>query len=82
MIIYGTKQCPDTVACLAALDAKGCAYDFRNIEELPVLKEFLQYRDRAPEFDPVRVAGGVGIPLIIRDDGSLSFELEDEPSGK
>ena len=76
MIIYGTKQCPDTVACLAALDAKGCAYDFRNIEGLPALKEFLQYRDNNPVFDSVKAAGGVGIPLIVMGDGSLTFDWE------
>lgn len=77
MIIYGTKQCPDTAACLAALDSKGCAYDFRNIEDLSNLKQFLHYRDNNPAFDPVKADGGVGIPLIVRDDGSLSFEWEE-----
>ena len=76
MIIYGTRQCPDTVACLEALDAKGCPYEFRNIENLSVLKEFLQFRDNDASFDPVKAAGGVGIPVIVRDDGSLSFDWE------
>ena len=30
MIIFGSKDCPDTMACLAALDAQGTAYDFRE----------------------------------------------------
>ncbi len=76
MIIYGSKQCPDTTACLQSLDLKGCAYDFRNIENLPFLKEFLHYRDNSALFDTVKAAGGVGIPLIVNDDGSLSFDLE------
>ena len=42
MIIYGSNQCPDTRACLADLDAKGTAYDFRDIGDLPILKEFLR----------------------------------------
>lgn len=76
MIVYGSKQCPDTAACLKSLDLNGCPYDFRDIEKLPFLKEFLHYRDSSALFDAVRAAGGVGIPLIVKDDGSLSFDLE------
>lgn len=76
MTVLGTRQCPDTVACLAAFDLKGVTYDFRNIEELPVLKEFLHYRDSNAAFDAVKASGGVGIPLIINDDGSLTFDWE------
>ena len=73
MIIYGSKDCPDTMACLAALDAQGTAYDFRDIGELPVLKEFLHYRDSEDVFAPVRASGGIGIPLIVGDNGSLTL---------
>lgn len=76
MIVYGTIQCPDTVDCLAVFDSKGISYDFRNIEELPALKEFLHYRDSSAAFDDIKASGGVGIPLIVKDDGSLSFEWE------
>ena len=74
MIIYGSKQCPDTVECLAALDARGVAYDFRDIGNLPILKEFLGYRDSEAAFDPVKAVGGIGIPLIIKDDGTMAFD--------
>ena len=74
VIVYGTTQCPDTVECLSALQAGGTAYEFRDITELPVLKEFLRCRDSEPMFESVRAAGGVGIPFLIRRDGSMSFE--------
>lgn len=74
MIIYGSKQCPDTMACRAELDARGTGYEFRDIGDLPTLKEFLHLRDTEAVFAPVRAAGGIGIPLLIADDGSLSFE--------
>lgn len=74
MKIYGTKQCPDTMECLAACDKAGVPYEFKDITELPVLKEFLGYRDREPLYDEVRARGGVGIPLIVKDDGALSFD--------
>ncbi len=38
MIIYGTRQCPDTQACLDAFESKGRAVEFRCIENLPFLK--------------------------------------------
>ena len=74
MIVYGTRQCPDTVACLNELELSGRPFEFRDITELPMLKEFLRYRDREGMFDTVKANGGVGIPLIVKDDGNLSFE--------
>ena len=74
LMIYGTRQCPDTLACLADLEAARIPFEFRDITLLPVLKEFMQLRDSNPIFAPVRAAGGVGIPLLVMDDGSLSFE--------
>ena len=71
MIIYGTTQCPDTMAFLQSCDVKGIPYEFRNISELPMLKEFLRYRDTSSLFDEVKARGGVGIPLVVKDDGSL-----------
>ncbi len=75
MIIYGSSQCPDTKACLNAAQENKLLFDFRDIAELPFLKEFLAFRDHSPVFEPVKAAGGIGIPFIIRDDGSQSFEL-------
>ena len=74
LIVYGTTQCPDTVACLAALREAGKAFEFRDITELPVLKEFLHYRDQEALFESVKEAGGVGIPFLIHRDGNMSFE--------
>ena len=74
MLVYGSKQCPDTVACLAALHAAGTPYEFRNLAELSALKEFLKYRDTLSLFDPVKAKGGVGIPLLVREDGTFTFE--------
>ncbi|MBO5556520.1 MAG: hypothetical protein J5927_04995 [Oscillospiraceae bacterium] len=74
--IYGTTQCPDTRDCLAFCEAKAVPYVFLDITRLPVLKEFLTIRDRSPLFDAVRTAGGVGIPLIQKDDGSCTLDWE------
>ena len=74
MIVYGSKQCPDTVTCLSFLRENGTPHEFRNIADLSSLKEFLQYRDTVTLFDSVKAAGGVGIPFLVLDDGQFSFE--------
>ena len=74
MIVYGSKQCPDTLECLSYLAKEGISHEFRDIADLPVLKEFLKYRDTLCLFDAVRANGGVGIPFIVQDDGQFTFE--------
>ncbi len=74
MIVYGSKQCPDTMACLSALCAAGMPHEFRDIADLPALKEFLKYRDTVSLFDEVKANGGVGIPFLVQEDGKYSFE--------
>ena len=74
MIVYGSKQCPDTMACLSALSTAGTPHEFRDIADLSALKEFLKYRDTLPLFDRVKDNGGVGIPFIVQDDEKCTFE--------
>ncbi|MBO7728979.1 MAG: glutaredoxin [Oscillospiraceae bacterium] len=74
MIIFGSKQCPDTMECLSSLSKAGTPYEFKDIADLPALKEFLKYRDTVALFDSVKANGGVGIPFIIKDDGQYSFD--------
>lgn len=76
--IYGSRQCPDTIACLAALDEKGTDYVFADLSDLSALKAFLAIRDASPLYEPVKQAGGVGIPLLQREDGSLTLDWESE----
>lgn len=74
MLVYGSKQCPDTMACLSALSRTGTPHEFRDIADLSVLKEFLKYRDTLSLFDRVKDNGGVGIPFIVQEDGTYTFE--------
>ncbi len=76
MIIYGSAQCPDTQACLKICAEKSIEHEFRDIAELPALKEFLNIRDKEPLFDEVKKAGGVGIPLIRKEDGTCTLDWE------
>ena len=73
MIIYGSKQCTDTIDCLSKLNQTGEQYDFRDLSDLAVLKDFLSYRDFLPLFESVKARGGVGIPFMINEDGTMSL---------
>lgn len=74
MIIYGSRQCPDTMACLSSLTQAGTPFEFRDLADLPALKEFLRYRDTLDLFDDVKAGCGVGIPFIVQNNGRFSFE--------
>lgn len=73
--IYGSMLCKDCVQCRAELDAAGVEYEYLDFaEDLKNLKEFLSVRDGDPHFDEVRKAGGIGIPCIVRADGSITLD--------
>lgn len=75
--VYGMKICPDTVECCEALTRAGVEYEFLDFAEKTAnLKAFLKLRDSSPLFDPVRQEGGIGIPCIQREDGSITFDWE------
>ena len=72
--VYGMKICPDTVECCEALTRAGVEYEFLDFAEKTAnLKAFLKLRDSSPLFDSVRQEGGIGIPCIQREDGSIHF---------
>ena len=75
--IYGSKLCKDCVACLETFDKAGVAYEYLDFaDSLINLKEFLSIREGNPLFDEVREAGGIGIPCILRPDGSIILDWE------
>ena len=62
----------------AGADAAGVEYEYLDFSEnLKHLKEFLKLRDTLPLFDAVKAAGGIGIPCIVREDGSASLSWEE-----
>lgn len=73
--IYGSKMCPDCVDCLADLDKAGVKYEYLDFSEsLKNLKDFLKLRDQSQLFDAVKEAGSIGIPCILREDGSVTLD--------
>ena len=76
--IYGSELCPDCVNCKRDLDAAGVEYLYLNISEnLLFLKKFLKLRDTNELFDSVRDKGQIGIPCIVREDGTSTFEWDE-----
>ena len=76
--VYGMKICPDTVECCEALTRAGVEHEFLDFAEKTAnLKAFLKLRDSSPLFDSVRQEGGIGIPCIQREDGSITFDWEE-----
>ena len=76
--IYGSMLCPDCIQCRADLDKTGMEYEYLDFSEsLKNLKEFLKLRDASPLFEEVRAEGRIGIPCIVREDGSITLDWEE-----
>ena len=73
--IYGSMQCPDCVACRNDLDQAGVEYEYLDFaDDLRNLKAFLAIRDKEAVFAEVKENGGIGIPCILREDGSVTLD--------
>ncbi len=76
--IYGSMLCKDCVQCREELDQAGVAYEYLDFaESLLHLKEFLSIRESHALFDAVREKGGIGIPCIVKEDGSITLDWEE-----
>lgn len=76
--IYGSMLCPDCVRCRRDLDSAGVAYEYLDFSDnLGNLKEFLALRDSLALFVPVKAGGSIGIPCIVREDGSVTLDWEE-----
>jgi len=75
--IYGSMLCPDCVECRQDLDRAGVEYTYLDFSEsLLHLKEFLSLRED-PIFAEIKAAGGIGIPCIVREDGSITLDWDE-----
>ena len=76
--IYGSKQCPDCVQCCQELEEAKVEFEYFDFaDSLKNLKDFLNLRDTDPAFDAVRSEGKIGIPCIVREDGSLTLQWDE-----
>ncbi len=75
--IYGSPMCPDCVKCKEELESAGVEFVYMDItSNLVFLKRFLKLRETAA-FDEIRAGGQIGIPCILREDGSLTFDWQE-----
>lgn len=73
--IYGSMLCPDCVKCREELDRAGVSYEYLDFgDNLLHLKEFLSFRDCDPAFAQLKAEGKIGIPCILREDGSITLD--------
>lgn len=76
--IYGSMLCKDCVECVAALKTANVEFEFLDFgEQLSNLKEFLKIRDEHPAFQTIRGSGSIGIPCVVREDGSVTLDWDD-----
>lgn len=75
--IYGSMLCKDCVQCREDMDKAGIAYEYMDFaDDLVHLKEFIAIRESSPLFDAVRENGGIGIPCIVKEDGTVTLDWE------
>lgn len=73
--VYGTNTCPD---CMDAnLDFYHIPYTYIDVcTSVKELKEFIQLRDSSSIFQKAKDNGSLGIPAIIKEDGSITLDWE------
>lgn len=78
MKVYGAEICIDCRNYKAIQKARGFDAEYIDITENTTnLKEFLKMRDNESVFDEVRAHSGIGIPLFVNEDGSMTFEIDE-----
>ncbi len=76
--VYSSRMCPDCRDLKKNLDRCRIGYELIDINEsLKALKEFLRLRDEDPAFAPAKKGGQIGIPALVREDGSLTLDWAD-----
>ena len=78
MKVYGAEICIDCRNYRAIQKARGFEAEYVDITASTAnLKEFLFLRDNEPVFQEVRMRGGIGIPLFVREDGRKTFDIDE-----
>ena len=73
--IYGSLLCPDCMDCCRDLKEANVEFEYCDVSDsLLHLKEFLKIRDENEIFGEIRSAGKIGIPCIVREDGSITLD--------
>ena len=77
LTIYGSPMCPDCRECKRNFDENGVSCRFLDIgESLGTLSDFLALRDSLPVFDRCKEIHDIGLPALVREDGSVFLDWE------
>lgn len=75
--IFGSPLCSDCVKCKAELENAGVPYVYMDITgNLMFLKKFLKLRE-GEQFAAIREKGQIGIPCILKEDGTIAFDWKE-----
>lgn len=75
--IYGSEMCPDCTQCKKNFDANGIEYEFLDVcKSLQNLRNFLILRDSQPVFDRLKKIHDIGLPGIVKEDGTVFTDWE------
>ena len=78
MKVYGTPICVDCRNYKTIQKKRGFDAKYIDITENTTnLREFLALRDKEPIFDEVKAHNGIGIPLFVNDDGTMTFDINE-----
>ena len=73
--IYGSMLCKDCVECGPDLKQANVEFEFCDFaDNRHYLKELLKIRDESSLFNQVREKGSIGIPTIVKADGSVCLD--------
>ncbi len=75
--VYVMSTCPD---CRQAKEQLKDNPNYQLVdigEHVRNLKEFIRLRDSNPAFNKAKANGNIGIPCFVKEDGSVTFEMDD-----
>ena len=76
--VYGSMLCPDCVNCCNKFKEANLEFEFLDFaDSLLNLKEFMKLRYGICVFDEIRSAGKIGIPCVVRPDGSFTLDWQE-----
>lgn len=76
--VYGSRMCPDCIELEQAFKSENVQYEYHDITgSLKDLKAFLALRDSNQKFDRAKEKGLIGIPIVQKEDGSLTFKWQE-----
>lgn len=80
LILFSSDKCPDCPPVIEKLNNENIEFENVNItESMENLKRFLKYRDSDPYFEDIKQNNRVGVPTLMKEDGTFlnPEEIED-----